>query len=101
VEGLLLHLKDFLLEECPAFLDSFALYDCLSKGTLSTRLLNRPWPALWKSKVAVLLTPILTSPRIENYFKTFHNHYAQDNLYHTGKALTQASNLHTQGLQKA
>jgi len=37
-----------------------------SQGTLSTSLLNRSKSALWKSKVAVLLTPLLTSPRIKN-----------------------------------
>ncbi|GAB0203293.1 mitochondrial enolase superfamily member 1 [Grus japonensis] len=37
-----------------------------SQGTLSTRPLNRPKSALYKSKVAVLLTPLLTSLRIKN-----------------------------------
>ncbi|KAK4830892.1 hypothetical protein QYF61_013821 [Mycteria americana] len=52
-----------------------------SQGTLSTSLLNRPKSALLKSEVAVLLTPLLTSPRIESYHfviavpKTASNHH--------------------------
>ncbi|KAK4817082.1 hypothetical protein QYF61_027913 [Mycteria americana] len=53
-----------------------------SQGTLSIRLLNRPKSALPKSKVAVLLTPLLTSLRIENSYhfmitmsKTAPNHH--------------------------
>ncbi|KAF1498097.1 Phosphatidylinositol 3-kinase regulatory subunit alpha, partial [Eudyptula minor] len=38
----------------------------VSQGTLSTSALNRPKSALRKSMVAVLLAPLLTSPRIEN-----------------------------------
>ncbi|GAB0209308.1 mitochondrial enolase superfamily member 1 [Grus japonensis] len=34
-DGLLLHIKDFLLEECPAFLDPFALQDCLPRDSLN------------------------------------------------------------------
>lgn len=37
-----------------------------SQGALSTRSLNRPKSAFWKSKVAVQLTTFLTSPRIKN-----------------------------------
>lgn len=36
------------------------------QGTLSTGLLNRPKCALRKSKVTVLLTPVLTSQRTKN-----------------------------------
>lgn len=44
-DGLLLHLEDFLLEECPAFLDSFS-FRTASQGTLPTRLLKRLKSAL-------------------------------------------------------
>ncbi|KAK4810611.1 hypothetical protein QYF61_007348 [Mycteria americana] len=57
--------------------------DCwaASQRTLSTSLLNRPKSALRKSKTAVLLTPLLTSPSIKNYHfvitlpKTASNHH--------------------------
>ena len=65
-DGLLLRLPDFLLEECPAFLDPFP-FRTASHGTLSARPLNRPKAALQKPKGAVLLTPPLPSPRTENY----------------------------------
>ncbi|KAK4826909.1 hypothetical protein QYF61_012501 [Mycteria americana] len=53
-----------------------------SQGTLPTRLLNRPKSALQKSKAELLLTPLLTSLRIENSYhfliampKTASNHH--------------------------
>lgn len=62
-DSVFLHLQDFLLGKCPAFLDFFVLHDCLPRNSLNT---SPKQSQLWKSKVTILLTPLLTSPRRKN-----------------------------------
>lgn len=44
-----------------------ALLECLPRGSVNQAPEQARLSALWKSSVEVLLTPLLTSPRIKNY----------------------------------
>lgn len=59
-------LKIFLIKVSSSFLDFFTLQNCF-QGTLSVHVLKRPKSACLKPKVAILLVPILTLSRIENF----------------------------------